>query len=186
MADDVKKMTRREFLPECVRGAGLVAMSGAVGALVLGREAEAKVWQIDPHKCVACENCATACVMDPSAVKCVQEYEMCGYCDICFAYVIDQRADDSMGAENQRCPTDAIRRTFVEEPYYQYVIDEPKCIGCAICITGCRAFGNDSLLLQVRHDRCLNCNQCNIATVCPADAFARVPADDPYLLRVKK
>ncbi|MFQ5808350.1 MAG: ferredoxin [Armatimonadota bacterium] len=186
MAEEPKKMTRREFLPESIRGAGLLAATGLLGSLVTRRETDDMLWQLDPHKCVACENCATACVLSPSAVKCVQEYEMCGYCEICFAYVIDQRTDDIMAAENQRCPTGAIVRTFVEEPYYQYVIDEPKCIGCGKCIVGCRAFGNDSLLLQVRHDRCVNCNQCNIATVCPADAFVRVPADDPYLLRTKK
>jgi electron transport complex protein RnfB len=33
----------------------------------------------------------------------------------------------------------------------------------------------------VRHDRCLNCNECAIARVCPADAFRRVPVDQPYL-----
>jgi electron transport complex protein RnfB len=39
------------------------------------------------------------------------------------------------------------------------------------------------LFLQVRHDRCLNCNQCAIATVCPSGAFKRVPADHPYLFK---
>jgi electron transport complex protein RnfB len=47
----------------------------------------------------------------------------------------------------------------------------------------CAQFGNGSLFLQVRHDRCVNCNQCAIAVVCPAGAFRRVPAAQPYLLK---
>ena len=88
------------------------------------------------------------------------------------------------GAENQLCPTDAIRRTYIEDPYYQYSIDETLCIGCAKCVDGCTTFGNGSLFLQIRHDRCINCNDCAIARVCPADAIHRVPADQPYLPKV--
>ena len=191
MADDNTapergKMTRRDFLRSCVRGAGLVAAGGLLGSLATRGHTEGTVWQIDPHKCVACKKCATECVLNPSAVKCVHEYAMCGYCELCFGYFVDKRSEDTTAAENQRCPTNAIVRGFVEDPYYQYIIDEPKCIGCGICVNGCRTFGNGSMLLQVRHDRCLNCNQCSIATACPADAFVRVPADQPYLLRTKK
>jgi len=39
------------------------------------------------------------------------------------------------------------------------------------------------MYLQVRHDRCTNCNECGIARVCPAQAYRRVPANHPYLLR---
>ena len=39
--------------------------------------------------------------------------------------------------------------------------------------------------MQVRHDRCLNCNECAIAVACPSQAFRRVPAADPYLLKKK-
>jgi electron transport complex protein RnfB len=35
----------------------------------------------------------------------------------------------------------------------------------------------------VRHDRCLNCNECPISVVCPSDAFSRIPADYAYLLK---
>jgi electron transport complex protein RnfB len=87
------------------------------------------------------------------------------------------------GAENCLCPTAAIKRTFVEDPYYEYSIDEKLCIGCAKCVEGCNRFGNGSLFLQVRHDRCVNCNECSIAQVCPGDAFRRVPASHPYLLK---
>ena len=99
---------------------------------------------------------------------------------------MDQHTSDTAAAENVRCPTDAIRRSFVEDPYYEYVIDEDKCIGCGICVKGCRAFGNGSLVLQARHDRCLNCNQCSIASVCPAQAWERVPASQAYLLKTGK
>ena len=47
-------------------------------------------------------------------------------------------------------------------------------------------FGNGSLFLQVRHDRCLNCNECAIGRACPAQAFRRVPAEQPYLLKTRE
>ena len=125
-------MTRREFLPETIRGVGLMALSGMLGAVALRRSPGGTVWQIDPEKCVACKTCATACVLTPSAVKVMHEYRVCGYCKRCFGYFVDQPTDETTAAENQRCPTDAIRRSFVEDPYYQYSIDEPKCIGCGI------------------------------------------------------
>jgi electron transport complex protein RnfB len=183
MPDEPRKVSRREFLPEVVRGVGLIAVSGLGGVLAARRGAADSVWQIDPRKCVACEKCATACVLAPSAVKVMHEYRACGYCKLCFGYFADQRTDDTTAAENQRCPTDAIRRRFVEEPYFQYTIDEPKCIGCGICVKGCKAFGNGSLILQIRHDRCVGCNQCAIANACPAQAVVRIPADAPYVLR---
>jgi electron transport complex protein RnfB len=37
-------------------------------------------------------------------------------------------------------------------------------------------------VLQVRHDRCVNCNECSIARNCPSDAFRQVQATAPYLL----
>jgi electron transport complex protein RnfB len=86
-------------------------------------------------------------------------------------------------AENQLCPTAAIKRTFIEDPYYRYDIDEPLCIGCGKCVKGCAAFGNGSLFLQIRHDRCVHCNECAIARDCPAQAISRVPASQPYRLR---
>ena len=68
----------------------------------------------------------------------------------------------------------------VPDPYFEYTIDENLCIGCAKCIEGCRLFGNGSFHLQVRHDRCVNCNECRIGKACPGDAFYRAPASDPY------
>ena len=141
------------------------------------------VWQLDPSKCIQCGRCADNCVMTPSAVKVTHVYSMCGYCDLCGGYLKPDTKNISTAAENQLCPTSAIKRKFVEDPFYQYTIDEPLCIGCGKCVKGCGAFGNGSLQLQVRHDRCVNCNECSIARNCPADAFSRVPANKPYLLQ---
>ena len=141
------------------------------------------VWQIDPYKCISCGNCATKCVLDISAVKCVHSFPMCGYCKLCTGYFEPDPNALNTGAENQLCPLGAIQRKYVEDPYYEYTIDESLCIGCAKCAKGCDAFGNGSLYMQVRHDRCLNCNECSIAVACPSGAFKRVPADEPYLLK---
>ncbi len=81
------------------------------------------------------------------------------------------------------CPLGAIQRRFIEEPYFEYTIDETLCVGCGKCVKGCNAFGNGSLYLQVRHDRCVNCNDCAIARACPAGAFRRVPASRPYRMK---
>ncbi|MCD6360081.1 MAG: 4Fe-4S binding protein [Armatimonadetes bacterium] len=183
MTDEPDSKTRRQFLAEGVRALGVLAGGGTLGALVARDDTDDMLWQIDPDKCTACGRCATECVLTPSAVKCVHEWPRCGYCELCFGYYVDQRVDDLEAAENRRCPVNAIRRAPVEDPYYEYVIDEPTCIGCGLCVGGCNDYGNGALILQVRHDRCVNCNQCAIAEVCPSDAFVRVPKDQPYLLR---
>jgi Na+-translocating ferredoxin:NAD+ oxidoreductase subunit B len=141
------------------------------------------VWQLDPNKCTQCGRCATECVLNPSAVKCVHSFSMCGYCKLCFGYFQPGADALTSDAENQLCPTGAIRRKFVEDPYFEYTIDESLCIGCAKCVKGCGAFGNGSLHLQVRHDRCVHCNDCSIARACPANAFLRVPATQAYILK---
>ena len=176
-------MTRRGFLRSAARillGAGAAGVSG----LALTRRASAgTVWQIDPDVCVQCGNCETSRVLSPSAVKCVHAYEVCGYCDLCSGYLVEGAPVLDTGAESLLCPTDAIRRTFIEDPYYEYVIDESLCIGCGKCVRGCSAFGNGSLFLQIRHDRCVDCNQCSIARACPSGAVRRVDAGTPYLLK---
>jgi len=141
------------------------------------------VWQLDPAKCIQCGRCATNCVLQDSAVKCVHRFEMCGYCKLCFGFFQPGASVLTSAAENQMCPTGAIRRKFLEDPYYEYTIDESLCIGCGKCVKTCSAFGNGSLVLQVRHDRCVNCNDCSIARHCPAGAYRRVPAEEPYLFK---
>jgi Na+-translocating ferredoxin:NAD+ oxidoreductase subunit B len=202
--------TRRDFLNTLVRGGLLAGLTFITGGLIFrsGREdscgfdfqcgscsrsdgctlPEAMlkrqyVWQLDPKKCIQCGRCATNCVLTPSAVKCTHVYAMCGYCDLCGGYFKPGTTTLNTGAENQLCPTNALKRRFIEDPFFEYTIDETLCIGCGKCVKGCGAFGNGSLQLQVRHDRCVNCNQCSIARNCPSGAFSRVPANDPYLLR---
>ncbi|MBI5366304.1 MAG: ferredoxin [Planctomycetes bacterium] len=174
---------RRELLQSGVRGATLLLLSG-LGTWLAPRTAAADtVWQIDPHKCIQCDLCATACVLLPSAVKCVHAFALCGYCERCTGFFEPEPSALLPGAENELCPTGAILRRFIEDPYYEYRIDEALCIGCARCVKGCTLFGNGAMHLQVRHDRCVNCNECAIARVCPAAAFVRLPADRPYLIK---
>lgn len=182
MADEPSGKSRREFIAEGVRTGGLIAASAVLGGLAT-KASGATVWQIDPAKCIHCDRCATECVLGPSAVKCVHAYAMCGYCKLCFGLLRDRRTGNTSAAENSRCPTDAIKRHFVEDPYYEMYIDESLCIGCAKCVHGCNTFGNGSMFLQIRHDRCVNCNQCSIANVCPAEAISRVPAAHPYRMK---
>ena len=176
-------LLRRAFLNRIGRGASLLALGGVVGAIAARWRPRRTVWQIDPWKCTACGLCQTECVLDDSAVKCVHNFPMCGYCKLCFGFFQTNPNSLDTGAENQMCPTGAIVRTFVEDPYFQYTIDETLCNGCGKCVKGCTTFGNGSLCLQVRHDRCLNCNECSIAAACPADAFIRLPSDRPYVIK---
>lgn len=178
-----KSMERRRFIRSGMQMALAVSLGGVAGISFLKSTSRNMVWQIDPFKCVQCGRCAKECVMTPSAVKCVHAYDLCGYCDLCGGYLKPDPNARSTAAENQLCPTAAIKRKYIEDPYFEYVIDEALCIGCAKCVAGCTSFGNGSLHLQVRHDRCKNCNDCAIARLCPADAFQRVPADTPYMIK---
>lgn len=173
---------RRKFINDGLRYTLLLGLGGA-GVFLAGTKGsgEELVWQLDPSKCVQCGRCATHCVLTPSAVKCFHVYDMCGYCDLCGGYFRPDAKELTTAAENQLCPTSAIERIFIEEPFFEYHIDEDLCIGCGKCVEGCAAFGNGSLQLQVNHDLCVNCNECAIARECPADAYTRVPASDPYL-----
>ena len=192
--DEARPVSRRSVLRAGMCG-GALAGVGALGLLLgvgRGRGGERiarrgnSVWQLDPNQCVQCGNCATYCVLETSAVKCVHSYAMCGYCDLCTGYFEPDPNALNTAAENQLCPTGAIERTYIEDPYYEYTIDESLCIGCGKCVKGCATHGNGSLFLQVRHDLCLNCGQCTIASACPAGAFKRVSAEHPYLLKDKE
>jgi Na+-translocating ferredoxin:NAD+ oxidoreductase subunit B len=172
--------SRRQFMREGTRAAAMAGVGALVGGMALKSSASNTLWQIDPYKCTWCGKCATECVLQPSAVKCVQLHPMCGYCKLCTGYFEPEPNALNTGAENQVCPTGAIKRTALEDPYYEYKIDEPLCIGCAKCVKGCTLFGNGSFFLQIRHDRCVNCNECSIAVVCPPQAIQRVPVNQPY------
>ena len=184
--DNNRYQNRRAF----VRRAGKILIAAPLVAIpsLLARKttASAYVWQIDPFKCTQCGNCKTHCVLTPSASKCVHAYAMCGYCDLCGGYLRQGVKTISTGAENQLCPTGAINRKFVEEPYFEYQIDEDLCDGCAKCVKGCNDFGNGSLHMQIMQDLCVNCNDCSIARACPSNAISRVPADHQYIPKDKK
>jgi len=183
MAENNENVTRRRLLRNGFYGGCLAGLGGLAGFLAGRSSADDMVWQIDPQICIACGNCATHCVLAESAVKCVQVYGICGYCDYCPGFHQPAARALDTGAENELCPTGAIKRKFIEEPYYEYSLEESLCNGCGKCVKGCAAFGNGSLFLQVRHDRCLNCNECSIAAACPSGAFKRVPAEKPYMLK---
>ncbi len=192
MSSDQKKIGRRGFVADGLRILGAVGLGGAACALAArnrlhhGEVWRSGVWQIDPDKCMACGNCQTHCVLDQSAVKAVNCFALCGYCDVCTGYFPTKDFVLDTGAENQLCPTGAITRKFVEEKsgerFFEYTIDEKLCIACGKCVVGCKLM-NGSLYLQVRHDRCLHCNECSIAIACPTQAFSRLPADSPGLLK---
>jgi Na+-translocating ferredoxin:NAD+ oxidoreductase subunit B len=177
------KMNRRGFLKKGLQVVFGLTIAGTTGFSLFKASATDTVWQIDPALCIQCGRCAENCVLSPSAVKCFHAFEVCGYCDLCSGYLRPDPKELSTGAENRLCPTGAIKRSFVEDPYYEYVIDESLCIGCGKCVKGCSAFGNGSLYLQIRHDQCLNCNECSIARECPAQAISRVSARHPYILK---
>jgi electron transport complex protein RnfB len=183
MSENKNNISRRHFLRDGFWAGCLAGLAGLAGFLVTKLKKTNTLWQIDPYTCIACGNCATYCVLEKSAVKCVHAYSVCGYCKICFGFFGPEPVEINEGAENQLCPTGAITRSFVEEPYYEYTIDESLCNGCGKCVKGCNTFGNGSLSLQVRHDRCLNCNECSIAAACPSGAYKRVPADEPYMIK---
>lgn len=180
-----KYQSRRDF----VRTAGKVIVAAPLiiipAALLRKTTPSGHVWQIDPLKCTQCGQCKTNCVMTPSSSKCVHAYQMCGYCDLCGGYLRQGVKTISTGAENQLCPTGAITRKFVEEPYFEYTIDETLCDGCSKCVKGCADFGNGSLYMQIKQDLCLNCNDCSIARTCPSQAISRIPVGVAYLEKEK-
>lgn len=178
--------SRRDLLNATVRGASLLALGGVLGAVAATRKNQGKmVWQIDPYKCIFCEGCATNCVLNPSAVKCLNVFPLCGYCDLCTGYFEAEPNALTTAAENLLCPTAALIRKWVEDDYYQYIIDPDLCIGCARCVKGCTDYGNGSLFLQIDQQLCVQCNQCSIAANCPSHAISRIPAEQPYILKDK-
>src|SRR5215471_21732139 len=107
-------VTRRQFLRDGTRVASIAGLGGLLGMVAGRSSAQGTVWQIDPQKCVRCGNCATHCVLEQSAVKCVHAYALCGYCQLCTGYFEPEPNGLNTGAENCLCPTGAIKRSFVE------------------------------------------------------------------------
>jgi Na+-translocating ferredoxin:NAD+ oxidoreductase subunit B len=181
--EENKTTTRREFLISGARLSLTLALGSLAGLAALHASGANEVWQIDPFKCTQCGRCADYCVKSPSAVKCIDAFDLCGYCDYCTGYFKPGNNALTTAGENQLCPTSALTRNFIEEPFFEYRIIEDLCIGCAKCVKGCTAFGNGSLHLQIMHHLCDNCNQCSIARVCPSDAIQRVKVSNPYQVK---
>jgi electron transport complex protein RnfB len=178
-------VSRKKFLRICgsvVAGTAIVSLSGVSLKRLMAKEA-GYFWQIDPTKCTFCGRCETDCVLPVSAVKCIHANKVCGYCDLCGGYYRTNVKDLNTAAENLKCPTGAIRREYVEDPYFEYTIDESMCNGCGKCAKGCNSFGNGSLYLQVKQELCKDCNECKISNVCPSGAIQRVPYAKAYLLK---
>jgi electron transport complex protein RnfB len=171
-------MNRRKFLREGLWGACLAGLGTAAGLTVARNNRDNTVWQIDPGLCIKCGQCATHCVLELSAVKCVQAYALCGYCDLCTGYLVPEPTALDTSAENALCPTGAIQRTYIEDPYYQYTIDESPATAAASA-SGARP-GNGSLyssasrpLPELQRAPC-----CRV----PSQAFRR-SRRRPYLLK---
>ncbi|GHU88701.1 hypothetical protein FACS1894155_04090 [Bacteroidia bacterium] len=178
-------ISRKQFLQICgtvATGTAIVSVSGFSVRRMMRDEAD-HFWQIDPSKCTFCGRCETDCVLSVSAVKCIHANKVCGYCDLCGGYYRANVKDLNTAAENLMCPTGAIVRKYIEDPYFEYTIDENLCNGCGKCAKGCNSFGNGSLYLQVKQELCKNCNECKISKVCPAGAIQRVPANKAYMLK---
>ncbi|MBQ0024009.1 MAG: ferredoxin [Prevotellaceae bacterium] len=182
---NISPIDRREFLKKCgtiIAGGTILGAGGLLAAKIKGKDADL-FWQIDHELCTQCGRCETDCVLPVSAVKCFHANKVCGYCDLCGGYYRSSVKDLNTAAENMMCPTGAIARKFVEEPYFEYTIDEKLCNGCGKCVKGCGSFGNGSLYLQIQQDLCLNCNECQISKVCVSDAIKRVSKKNAYKLK---
>ena len=178
---------RREFLKNCARlvaGGAVLSLFGFSYRKTVIKEAE-YFWQIDPQKCTFCGRCEIACILRRSAVKCVHAFKVCGYCDLCGGYYRTNVKELNTAAENLMCPTGAIQRKFIEEPYFEYTIIEDLCTACGKCAKGCNSFGNGSLYLQIKQELCKNCNECHISLSCPANAIKRVTAAEAYNLKLQ-
>jgi electron transport complex protein RnfB len=191
------KPTRREVLGHAARGTALLGLGGLTGLLSI-KAYKTYAWSVDPDACVnsklgalgveVCELCATECVLTLSAVRAVNEFSACGRCYICPAYYEIRSAVGPDGLPSEKiCPRDAIKREPIgwidpDDPannFYEYTIDETLCNGCGRCTMECKEpAGLGSIRLEVRHDVCLDCNRCSIATACPEDAYLRRPPSE--------
>jgi electron transport complex protein RnfB len=188
------KLTRRELMETAARGAAFVGLGGLTSILALKAHAT-YAWAVNTAKCInsklgavgvpVCELCATECVVSLSAVRAVNEFSKCGRCYVCPAYFKITSAVGPDGLPSEKvCPRDAIERKAIgwidpDDPannFYEYTIDETKCNGCGRCVLECKEpAGLSSITLEVRHNVCLDCNRCSIATACPEEAYERRP-----------
>ena len=116
-------IARRKFLRvlgTAVAGGSILAVSGVLASRLKNEKEASYYWQIDPQKCTHCGRCETDCVLQVSAVKCFHANKVCGYCDLCGGYFRSNAKELNTAAENLMCPTGAIQRKFVEDPYFEY------------------------------------------------------------------
>lgn len=188
------KLTRRATLKGLSRAAALTGMSG-LAAFLVNKAHGQMVWQVDTARCVnsrlgevgvkVCDLCLKECVVKQSAVRAVNDFSQCGRCAICPAYFNVASAVGPNGLPSEKlCPRDAIARKPIGEVdpsdpannFYEYVIDEKKCDGCGKCVMACKEpAGLGSVRLMVRHDLCVDCNNCAISLACPKDALVQMP-----------
>jgi electron transport complex protein RnfB len=174
-----QKQDRRDFLRSCLRWSGLAGLAMVAARLFAGTM-RSSVWQIDPRKCITCGNCETKCIKRVSAAKAVHIYSRCEYREDCPAYFLSRES------RTLRCPLNAIKRTHIEGNIYEYVVDAELCTGCQRCVEVCKARGNGAMTMQIRHDQCLNCNECALARGCPKKAITRFPPQTPYIMEPVK
>ena len=93
-------VSRRQFFRNGARLAALTGLGGLVGAMTGRARASGWVWQLDPARCLHCGNCATQCVLEQSAVKCVHAYAICGYCQLCTGFFAPEPNLLTTAAEN--------------------------------------------------------------------------------------
>ncbi len=190
-------VSRRDALGRVIRGAAAIGLGG--GALHLIRKADGQiVWQVNAARCInsrldeidveVCDLCLAECVVTQSAVRAVNDFAKCGRCYICPAYFNVKSAVDENGLPSEKlCPRDAIGRAPIgwidpgdpANNFYEYTIDEAKCDGCGKCVMACKEpAGLGSIRLMVRHDLCVDCNSCAVATACPKDAVVQLPTEE--------
>ncbi len=82
MAEKKDNINRRDFFRKTAFGTCAACIGAIAATQGLKAQSPNLVWQTDPEICVSCGNCATYCVLEESAVKCVHAFAMCGYCEL--------------------------------------------------------------------------------------------------------
>ncbi len=176
-------MDRRNFIKKGIEALGVMTVA-SIGGIALTRSVNGEtVWQIDPEKCSLCGKCATLCVLNPSAVKCVIDYKLCEGKKDNPAYFKRGVKEFVDNPENRVCPSGALKRKKINDNYYEYSVDESLCIGCGKCGLQSRKKGTGAMYLQIKHNKCVHCNECAIDVGCPEHAIKRISSKQAYLLK---
>ena len=116
---NVKRLFSRKTFLKLIGGfVAAVDLSAGTSLLISSKMGVGKYyWQINPDLCIQCDRCRTNCVLTPSAVKCIHSYAICGYCDLCSGYLKQNHIERGSAAENQLCPTGAVKRISSNDGY---------------------------------------------------------------------